>query len=49
MKNIEKSPKKRAEIRRRIADLERKKTAWRAYEMRIRRSKSGSSELDLDP
>jgi hypothetical protein len=48
MKNNEKSPEKKSGIKRRMEDMERKKAAWKQYEMRIRRSNSGSSELDMD-
>lgn len=48
MRNTEMSRKRIASIKRNMNDLERKKEAWKRYEMRLRRSNSGDSELDLD-
>ena len=48
MRNSEMSRKKTSVIKRNKDELERKKEAWRRYEMRLRRSNLGDSELDLD-
>jgi hypothetical protein len=48
MRNSEMSRKKSSVIKRNKDELERKKEAWRRYEMRLRRSNLGDSELDLD-
>ena len=48
MRNSEMSRKKTSVIKRNKDELERKKEAWRRYEIRLRRSNLGDSELDLD-
>lgn len=37
-----------AEIRRKAFELDRKKDAWKKYELNLRRARSGYSELELD-
>lgn len=40
--------RKSAESKRKALELERKKDAWKRYELNLRQAKSGYSELELD-
>jgi len=48
MKPTDNPKRKIAEVKRKAAEQERKKEAWKKYESNVRRANSGYSELELD-